>query len=293
MANLADLITGISFVGAPIYLGIAYLVGKWPFTKIEENVFQITRYFTGHKGPALKGPGPELYIKPFIKKITDSQGKVVTFSRKEKARDSKLRFRTNDNDEGGQKIQYNYFIPDKYCAKRFYWELENMKLIDDLVHARISQEIGKRDADDLPKEQAKYLNGVQKELGQKNNKNVLYKKYGVVITSIVGGPLDFDENSQRILSIVQEAKKEAEAKVILAQAEATAIEIQVETTKKMFDSYVEIARNLLQQAKILPSDPDYNDRLFKQVNELNRQDTLETMARSGATFLHNSDKKKE
>lgn len=242
MSDLIDIIGGISLVGGA-YFGVSYLAGKWPFTRIKENVYEITRWFTGHKGPALKGPRTAFYISPIVKKVIDEKGNVEIVSGRIRDRDSSLHFRTNDNFEGDQTIQYNYLIPDEKSAKKFYWDVgKDITLIDEIVHSRIAQEIGKRGADNLPKEQLGFLKEVQEKLGEIDKDNLVYKKYGVIVTNIVSGTLDFDKESQRKLSIVQEEKKDAEAREIRAESQAKEAKIQAESTESRTDKYLEAAR---------------------------------------------------
>lgn len=282
MVNLAGLVTAIG-AGA---LGVQYLRGSWPFTRVKENVYEMTRYFTGHRGPALKGPRTALYVFPIVKKIMDENGKVETVSRRIIDRDSELHFRTNDNFEGDQKIQYNYLIPDEKSAKKFYWDIgKNISLIDEIVHAKISEEIGKRNADDLPKEELEYLEKVQKELGRKDNRNFLYKNYGVIITNIVSKSPDFVPESQRILSLVQEAMRDAEAKKIKANAEAYATQIKASATKQSLEVYVQSARNLLEMSNIHPNHPQYSELLMNQINHFLDIDNYQTMAENGGTIV--------
>lgn len=267
MVNLAGIIIlgGIPVVGG-LYTAGAYLAGGWPFTRIKENVYEITQWFTGHRGPALKGPRTAWYVRPFIKKVGE-KGSIETVSGKIRDRDSSLHFRTNDNFEGDQAIQYNYLIPDEKSAKKFYWDVgKDITLIDEIVHAKISEEIGKRNADDLPKEELTFLKRVQEELGKTDKENLLYKRYGVIVTNIVSKAPDFVPGSQRILSIIPEANRKAEADKIEAEAEKKIAKSHAEATQLSIASYDRATRKTLKLAGIVKGESGYAEAYIKQYN---------------------------
>jgi regulator of protease activity HflC (stomatin/prohibitin superfamily) len=153
------------------YGAVAYLGGFWPFTKIKENEYQITRWITGHRGPALEGPRTSWYVPPFIKKTGD----VV--SREIQERDSKLHFRTEDNFEGDVSIQYLWRVLNAKGANKFHWIYgDEISRADEVVHSYVASEIGSRSAEDLAQSAPEYLESARRRINGETKARAVFSE---------------------------------------------------------------------------------------------------------------------
>ena len=278
MTDLGSVLGVISAVAVPASLGVQYLRGKWPFTPNDDNVYLITQYLTGHKGPALKPNRPGFFPFPILKFVKDKDENPVKVPGIVRDVDSKFHFRTNDNFEGDQNIQYTYVIPDDKCAKKFYWKTkQNRGIIDEVVHSKIAKEVGKRNADDLPKEEEAYLDRlVLEDIGKKSFDNYLYSEYGVIITKISSSTPDFVPDAQRILSRVPEAERKAQEEIINAKA-----------TSEIVRTLYATAEETVKLTGMRPGNVGYKQACLDQFNIYYKMETLQKF--DGSSKTHGGD----
>lgn len=233
-------------------LFIPYLAGKWPFTRVKNNVYEITQWFTGHKGPALEGPGTTWYVKPFIKKVKDENGKIVEVLRQPRDFDFELEYATQDGLSGKLKrCQFTYLIPSKKDAKQYYWTgSRDIGRVEDMIFSYITEEIGKRQGKNLIGELSKVSENVLFRL--KDKQEYIRKIYGVEIKKISLGSPDWSKEAEEILSRVFREKQEADARIIRAQSQLEEARIQAESTKDRADKYIEAAKKYAENGSNLP-----------------------------------------
>ena len=125
MTDLGSVLGVVSAVAVPASLGVQYLRGKWPYIRNNENVYLISRLFTGHKGPVLDGLKTSLYLTPFIRIVKDKEGNNITVPKQPQVFDFKkssngiMKYVTKEGFDGVlENCQFTYVIPSKKNAKK-------------------------------------------------------------------------------------------------------------------------------------------------------------------------------
>jgi len=239
-------------VMASVDLVVRYAKGKWPF-KFDENLrYMLTRWFNGEIGPIFEFPQTRLIPSPILKQAKDENGDpafVAGYTRELSSKDivggEPFRVRTRDGLEGTiSDVRYTYVPPNKEGAALFFWNHRGRRqIIDQFVLGTLSSEISKKTADQIAGissevsekhteqgTQSDFLLGIIKKLNQSDS---LYGRAGVKIVNIKLTVPDYDERSQRILSIAKEAEEQAKATKSLADA-----------TRNSFETYREIAEKI-------------------------------------------------
>ncbi len=239
---------------ASAVVGVNYLLGIWPFTRINKKEYHILQWITGNQDRTLQGPGTRWFFWPIERKVKRN-GDIVTVTAQHEQIDMDLKFRSADGLEGMLKIQYLYSIPSKEDAEKYFWDLNNdVERIKEILHGELLEEIGNIPGmavskGGIPNEQGiireyytdKVINKLNKiRYEREDEPRELYAKYGVQTESIKILNVDFDEQSQAVLRILTRAREIATAKKVDSLGTLGSIE-----------SYTEAARQIQAQGSSL------------------------------------------
>ncbi|MDO8623371.1 MAG: SPFH domain-containing protein [archaeon] len=238
MEELSDLVK-FALVGgaASVGVGISYILGKWPFTRIDNREFQMTQWVTREPGPALEGPGTRLMLSPLYHKVKGIDGKVENVRAEYDTRNLSLHFRSKDNYEGMLNFQYVYVIPNGKSAKTFYWNTgADILEVDQIVKGMVSEKIGGSEGEKLPENSSAYMTEVVDKLNDDADSNSLYNSFGVKVIGIQIGDWNFDAKSQDILSMIPKAERQRESDRIKSETTMTNMERYIGTAQKIKDA---------------------------------------------------------
>lgn len=220
--------TGVAIGGAIAYFATSPDNDIWPFTEIEDRVYQPLQWFNGSRGPVLEGPGTSWFFRPLVKKIKDKDRNIVFVSAQYQERPCDFPFRTKDGLEGRFQMQYLYKVPNKKNAKKYFWEYgAQPSKIDEIVKGELSARIGSIEGRFVA--QGKYIDANNnlinylEEAEINANKKLLSEKeldVGVEVKNFAILHIDFDPDSERILQ--QEVKSIEAGKATIQKAIATA-----------------------------------------------------------------------
>ncbi len=242
----------LASLAAAASLVYSYAKGKWPFKFVEKLGYVPTIWFNGVVGPVFEFPQTRLIPSPILKqaKGEDENGSIVPafvggYTRELSSKDlpggELFKIRTSEGLEGTiSDVRYTYVPPNKEGAALFFWNHRGRRqIIDQFVLGTLSSEISRKTADQIAS--SEYLKNVIRQL---NRNDSLYGKAGVKIVSIKLTIPDYDERSQRILSIAKEAEEQAKATQMLAGA-----------TRSSFETYKKIAEEISGMGcSLLPGD---------------------------------------
>ena len=272
MSCLIGLIAGGISVGVgAAYAGVSYLKGIWPFTRIEDNVYEITQWLTAHKGPALKGPGPSFYPYPLIYKKRDPQnkGEICSVSMKPRGVDFELSYVAKPGLPGiFKEAQFTYVIPTKEDAKKYFWEgRKDIDKVHQKVFSAITEEIAKREGKTVLEEISDVYKNVLKTLDNPEGAySFIRENYGIKIVGISLSSVKWSNQAEEALSRKFKAEQDAEAEEIKAEAEIKIAKSHAEATQISIDSYDVSTKKTLELAGFVKGDPGYGEAYIKQYN---------------------------
>ena len=207
-------------VGAKIVLFPLWYSGRAPFLENGENSFIVTKTEWGSRGPCLR-QGTRWHIPFLYNPVKDSEGKDASVPADSRDEDLEVRFRTLDNFAGVEKLQFIWRVPNEEGARRFYWRAgKDIGRAKEVVQRYVSEEIAKKQAEIMAKEEGTYLRSlVDNQLGRANDSNPVYKRFGIVIEEISGVDIAFDQTSQDALMLKEIGERESQKRIKLADAE--------------------------------------------------------------------------
>lgn len=239
-SNILSVIPKIFDVSLKIILFPWYLSGKGMFRRIENNVYQPTRWFLGTRGPVQKQG--TVWNIPWLFKPVEKDGKKIEIPNQPQEVDFRLDYATKDG-LGGKlnKCQFTYAIPNESNAKKYYWvgnkQIDN---IQEMIYSSITHEIGKREGKNLIGELSDISETVLKNL--KTKKSYIQDTYGVEIKNISLSSPDWNNKSQEILSKPFNEQQEAYARTIRAESQAEEARIQADSTRNRASNYIQTGK---------------------------------------------------
>ncbi len=240
-----------------------YVAGEGIWARNEDNEYLEGRLFGRAK---LYAPPLSTYLNlekiPIVKSAFRYTGKKIPAYPDD--HNFETPFTTGDNLEGYFKGQFTWEVVD---PKKFSVNAQgDIDRVIEMVNSRVASMIGNVPEENLQAYILDYsLNLVNKGYGEykiKDNKlkwvstetplnkpssgNPIFEKYGVVVTGISPGALNFNESSEEIRRIKYKAQREAEAQEIAAKGERISREIYRKIEEEGIKSRSETADNWLQ-----------------------------------------------